>query len=333
MARTLSLETLQNGVRMGNRRLLAKAISLVESTRSEDIRQAQLLIESVLPQTGRAFRLGITGVPGAGKSTFIEALGLYLCSLGLKVAVLAIDPSSERTGGAILGDKTRMLLLAREENAFIRPSASGGTLGGTARKTRETMLLCEAAGYDVVIVETVGVGQSETAVARLTDFFLAIMLTNAGDELQGIKRGIMEMCDAIVVNKADIHREQSLLTQRRLQAGLHLLTPKYPAWEAPVVLASATENQGISDVWAICEQFRQTCADDIARLRTEQAGYWMRDALTALLHQQFFEHPAIAHHYEDYEEKARAGIASPTALALHLVQMFRGEHHSSKDIS
>jgi LAO/AO transport system kinase len=328
MASVLSTETLYEGIRNGNRRLLAKAISVVESTRIDDTLRAQALIEKILPHTGNAFRLGITGVPGAGKSTFIEALGLYLCGRGLKVAVLAIDPSSERTGGAILGDKTRMLLLAREKHAFIRPAASSGTLGGIARKTRETMLLCEAAGYDVIIIETVGVGQSETAVARLTDFFLAIMLANTGDELQGIKRGIMEMCDAIVVNKADLHREQAQLTQRRLQAGLHLLTPKYRSWEVPVLLSGALHHEGIVETWAVCENFRRVCAHDIAQLRTEQAGYWMHDTLMSLLQQQFFAHPAIEQYYTEYEQKARAGIGSPTALALRLVEMF---HYKQKE--
>jgi LAO/AO transport system kinase len=323
-AHRISLDEFVAGIRSGNRRLLAKAISLVESTHPHDIEQAQDLIERILPFTGAAFRLGITGVPGAGKSTFIETFGMMLCKRGHTVAVLAIDPSSERTGGAILGDKTRMLSLSREEKAFIRPSASSGTLGGTARKTRETMLLCEAAGYDVIIIETVGVGQSETAVARLTDFFLALMLANAGDELQGIKRGIMEMCDAIIVNKADTNRDHAQLTQRRLLASLHLLTPKYPSWAVPVLLASATAHEGIEEVWAVCEEFRTLCGEQITRLRSEQAVYWMRDALDDILRQRFFAHAGIEKQYKDFEEQVRIGKGSPTALAGELVKMFQG---------
>ena len=241
-------------LKSGNRRALAKAITLVESKLDTHREQAQDILNTLLPETGKSIRIGITGIPGVGKSTFIEAFGLYLISQGKKVAVLAVDPSSPIRGGSILGDKTRMEMLSREENAFIRPSPSEGALGGVAQKTRETMLLCEAAGYDVILVETVGVGQSEYEVAAMVDFFLVLMLPNAGDELQGIKRGIMELADALVINKADgesINLAQQ--TQTHYKSAFKLLSHD-SFWQPKVQTCSAMEKRAIDDVWSmICE--------------------------------------------------------------------------------
>ena len=250
----IKLTELAAGVRAGNIRALAKAITLVESRNLDHSLAATTLLDELLPDTGKAIRIGISGVPGAGKSTFIEVFGLHLTALGRKIAVLAVDPSSQRSGGSILGDKTRMEELSREVHAFIRPSPAGDTLGGVARKTRETMLICEAAGYDVIIVETVGVGQSEITVASMVDFFLLLQLPNAGDELQGIKRGVMEIADAIVVNKAEgDNRPRAELARQQCVNALHMLAPKSPHWPVPVLLCSALQREGVSEVWATIE--------------------------------------------------------------------------------
>src|ERR1700741_4911479 len=238
-------------LRAGNRATLARAITLVESKRADHQHQAHRLVQELLPETGRAARVGIPGAPGVGKSTTIDALGTYLTGKGHKVAVLAVDPSSTRTGGSILADKTRMARLPADDNAFIRPSPSAGTLGGVAAKTRETMLACEAAGFDVILVETVGIGQSETAVADMTDFFLALMLPGAGDELQGLKKGLVELADMIAVNKADgdnLARARAAAAEYR--AALHILTPRSPDWAPPVMTYSALTGNGIAELWA-----------------------------------------------------------------------------------
>ena len=236
------------GIRAGERAVLARAITLIESKRADHRLEAHRLVQELLPATGKAVRLGITGAPGAGKSTTIDALGTYLTGQGRKVAVLAVDPSSTRTGGSILGDKTRMPRLASDPNAFVRPSPSSGTLGGVAAKTRETMLVCEAAGYDVIMVETVGIGQSETAVADMTDFFLVLMLPGAGDELQGLKKGIVELADMIAVNKADGDNvERAKLAAAEYRAALNILTPHSPTWSPPVVTYSALTGNGIAE--------------------------------------------------------------------------------------
>src|ERR687889_404284 len=238
-------------VRRGDRAALARAITLMESRRPDHREAARALLQELMPHTGKAVRVGITGVPGVGKSTAIDALGSMLTEKGHRVAVLAVDPSSTRTGGAILGDKTRMARLAVDPNAFIRPSPSSGTLGGVAAKTREAMLLCEAAGFDVVLVETVGVGQSETAVADLTDFFLVLMLPGAGDELQGIKKGILELADMIAVNKADADGGgRAAAAAAEYKAALHILTPASPTWSPPVTTVSGLTGQGLDDLWA-----------------------------------------------------------------------------------
>ena len=257
----------------GQRRALARAITLIESTRPDHEAEAQALLAELGPHAGGAVRIGLTGVPGVGKSTFIEALGLWLAERGHRVAVLAVDPSSVRTGGSIMGDKTRMPGLSVHPRAFIRPSPSGGTLGGVARRTREAMTLCEAAGYDVVLVETVGVGQSETQVAGMTDLFVLLTLPNAGDELQGIKRGIMELCDLAVVNKADTDPRAANRAQSQLTAALSLLTPHGAEWRPRALQLSALNGQGIEAFWEAVQEFRGT-VDLPARRRTQTAGWF-----------------------------------------------------------
>ena len=250
-ARSLKPPDLAAGIRAGDRAMLARAITLIESKRADHRKAAHRLVQDLLPLTGQAVRLGITGAPGVGKSTTIDALGSTLTAQGHKVAVLAVDPSSTRTGGSILGDKTRMARLASDPHAFVRPSPSSGTLGGVAAKTRETMLLCEAAGYDVVRVETVGIGQSETAVADMTDFFLVLMLPGAGDELQGLKKGIVELADMVAVNKADGDNiARAKLAAAEYRAALNILNPQSATWSPPVITYSALTGDGIRELWS-----------------------------------------------------------------------------------
>lgn len=296
-----SVAELKEGVLAGDRGALSRAITLAESRRQDDQHQAQELIAALLPHTGRARRVGITGVPGAGKSTTIEALGIWLIEQGLKVAVLAIDPSSTRTGGSILGDKTRMQNLSAHEDAFIRPSPSGGVLGGVARKTRETMLLCEAAGFDVVIVESVGVGQSEGELAELVDCLALLLVPGAGDELQGIKRGIMELADLIVVNKADGDRVPLAKRARGdYRHALRMLPPSTPGWETPVLLASAVEGTGIPEVWEAVEGHRTLLEESglLDERRRQQQEKWLdsmiEEAVLTAFHSREGVAPAIA---------------------------------------
>jgi LAO/AO transport system kinase len=266
--------TLEQGVREGNRTQLARAITLVESTKPDDREKAQELLQKLMPETGRAVRIGISGVPGVGKSTFIEAFGSMLCDKGHRVAVLAVDPSSARTGGSILGDKSRMAELAQNTNAYIRPSPNARTLGGVGRRTRESMLLCEAAGFDVVLVETVGVGQSETMVAEMVDFFLVLMLPGAGDELQGIKRGILELADAIVVNKADGDLlPKAREAQREYASALMYLSRRHEGWDPPALLASAKERTGLDELWEKIAEHQS--AVDVDSIRRDQLVAWM----------------------------------------------------------
>jgi len=265
-------------VRDGDRAMLARTITLIESKRADHQKKARQLVQELLPRTGNATRVGVTGAPGVGKSLTIDTLGSHLTGKGHKVAVLAVDPSSTRTGGSILGDKTRMARLAIDPNAFVRPSPSSGTLGGVAAKTRETMLLCEAAGFDVILVETVGIGQSETAVADMTDFFLALMLPGAGDELQGIKKGLVELADMIAINKADgdnIKRATAAAAEYR--AALHILAPRSPNWTPPVLTCSALTGDGIAELWARILEHRErmTNSGEHAALRREQQVKWM----------------------------------------------------------
>ncbi len=317
-----SVDELERGILSGNRRLLSKAISLIESTRTDDFALGQELIERLLPRTGTAQRIGITGVPGVGKSTFIEAFGLMLIGRGHSTAVLAVDPSSVRSGGSILGDKTRMQALAQHEKAFIRPSPSAGSLGGVARRTRETILLCEAAGFDVVIVETVGVGQSETAVATMVDFFLVLMLANAGDELQGIKRGIMEAADAVAVNKADgAFASAARAARRRLASALHLIAPKHSDWTVPVLTCSAVEQTGIDDVWSTIVAFFER-TESVRQHRALQEREWLRELIRDELATLFSSNPAVAGMLPGFERDVVQGVRSPAAAAHTLINVF-----------
>lgn len=311
-------------IRAGDRATLARAITLIESKRTDHRQTAHLLVQDLLPQTGKAVRLGITGAPGAGKSTTIDALGTYLTEQGHKVAVLAVDPSSSRTGGSILGDKTRMSRLAIDPNAFIRPSPSSGTLGGVAAKTRETMLLCEAAGYDVIIIETVGVGQSETAVADMTDFFLVLMVAGAGDELQGIKKGIVELADMIAVNKADgdnIPRARGAASEYK--AALHILTPRSPTWYPPVTTYSAFTGDGIADLWTNVTDHndKMTASGELAERRREQQVKWMWTMLEERLTARLRSDPAVRAKVKQAEAAVAVGKLAPTLAVEQIATM------------
>jgi LAO/AO transport system kinase len=308
----------------GDRRALARAITLVESTRGDHREEAERLLADVLPQTGNAIRVGISGAPGAGKSTFIEALGLFLVERAHRVAVLAVDPSSTRTGGSILGDKTRMGELTRRDEAFVRPSPTGGTLGGVTRRTREAMVLCESAGFDVVMVETVGVGQSEVAVSAMVDLFLVLLAPASGDELQGIKRGIIELADLVVVNKADGDLEAAALaTAGDYASALHLVQPKSSAWAAKVVACSALENRGIDEVWAAVEEFRSALGDaEIARLRAEQARDWMWAEIGAALLERLGDDTGAAALAHRLEADVVAGALPPPVAAEQVLDAF-----------
>jgi LAO/AO transport system kinase len=292
----LSVDDYVNGVRRGDRGILARAITLIESSSPEHQVRAQKVLQKLLPFTGRSRRLGITGVPGVGKSTLIETLGCYLCDQGLQVAVLAVDPTSSRSGGSILGDKTRMEQLCRRPNAFIRPSPSGRTLGGVARKTRETMLLCEAAGFDVLIIETVGVGQSEVTVRSMVDFFLLLILPGAGDELQGIKKGIVEQADALLITKADgENRLRAEQAKQEYAMALHYLSPNTPGWTTPVSLSSAVTGEGIPEFWQTLLRFYGEFEPNgrIAARRSGQAIQWLHDLVHEALTTRFYGHPQV----------------------------------------
>lgn len=302
-------------VRAGDRTVLARAITLVESTKAEHQTQAQALLQELLPYTGGALRLGITGVPGVGKSTTIDQLGMNLVEAGHKVAVLAVDPTSRRTGGSILGDKTRMNRLAQTPNAFIRPSPTSGTLGGVTRKTRETMALCEAAGFDVIIVETVGVGQSETAVADMVDFFLVLLLAGGGDDLQGIKKGVIEIADMIAINKADgdnVMRAGRAASE--YQAALTIFTPRDAVWHPPVVTISGQENKGLDALWDKIQDHRKTMSTSgtFQARRRRQAVEWMRDMMHDRLMAALKSNPAVAKRLPDIEGDVRDGRLLPT---------------------
>lgn len=306
----------------GDRRALARSITIVESTRPDHRAEAAALLDHALARTGHAVRLGITGTPGAGKSTFIEELGGRLTAAGHQVAVLAIDPTSRRSGGSILGDKTRMPRLAADPRAFIRPSPSGGTVGGVARRTREAALLCEAAGFDVIIIETVGVGQSEVAVADMVDCFCLIAAPGAGDELQGIKRGIMELADVIVVNKAD--GDLAPAARRAVAdygAAVHLLRPKHPGWQVPVLAASALEGSGVDEVWNAVQRLEAHLRESGAldRLRSAQAVAWMWDEIRERLVDDFRSDPRVGERWPGIEAAVRAGELSPTSAARDLL--------------
>ena len=310
-----------NGLLDGQRRALAKAITLVESTRDDHRVRAQQLIDAVLPHTGGSIRIGISGVPGVGKSTFIEALGLFLIERGHRVAILAVDPSSSVTGGSILGDKTRMEYLSMRTEAFIRPSPSSGSLGGVAEHTREAVLLCEAAGYDVIIVETVGVGQSEIAVAGMTDIFVLLQLPNAGDDLQAIKKGIMELADMVVFNKADIDPHAVQMAAAQMRSALSMLRPTSPSWRPPVLTLSALKQEGVAEFWAVIENFRTTLAasGEFESRRRHQALSWMWQQIDSALHSRFRSHPEVRAKLPELSKNVEAGICTPAAAAQRLL--------------
>jgi LAO/AO transport system kinase len=315
----IDIEALQ----AGNSRALAKAITLVESKRVEHRSEAQLLLEQLLPSTGNSIRIGITGIPGVGKSTFIEAFGLYLLSQGKRVAVLAVDPSSPIAGGSILGDKTRMEMLSRSKDAFIRPSPSEGSLGGVAQKTRETMLLCEAAGYDVILVETVGVGQSEYEVASMVDFFMVLMLPNAGDELQGIKKGIIELADALVINKADgesINLAQQ--TRRHYENALHLLRHN-TFWTPQVMSCSAIKNENIEAIWGMISGFKIDASKNgaLQEKRSRQAREWMNKLLHEMLEMKLKQNPEVRELLPQLNDKVTNGETTPYLAATRLINL------------
>lgn len=315
------------------RRAMAKAITLLESTRADHRAQADELLTALLPHTGKALRLGISGVPGVGKSTFIEALGLHLIGLGHRVAVLAVDPSSSVSGGSILGDKTRMEHLSVNERAYIRPSPSSGTLGGVAEKTRESMLVCEAAGYDVVIVETVGVGQSETAVANMTDMFCLLQLPNAGDDLQAIKKGVMELADLVVINKADIDPDAATRARAQITSSLRLLglhgNPEHAhhdthVWHPQVIQISALHGQGVDSFWSQVSDFRrlQTANGRLFAKRHQQARAWMWERIEAGLKQRFREHPRIRAQLDATTRQVLEGSLAASTAARQLLELF-----------
>ncbi len=311
-----------DGVLSGHRRLLSKAITLIESALDSHKQAAREVVSRLLPRSGKAVRLGITGVPGVGKSTFIESLGMFLIGQGHKVAVLAVDPSSTRSGGSIMADKTRMEQLATQAEAYIRPSPSGGTLGGVARKTRETMIACEAAGFDVMIVETVGVGQSETTVASMVDFFLVLMLAGAGDELQGIKKGVLELADAIAITKADGDNVDKALKARQSYAyALHLLAPASPDWHPPVLTCSARAMEGVDRIWETVRAHRQIveASGALTANRRQQALAWLQDLVDDGLRERFLRHPSIQAQLPQYQREVVDGRTSPTAAAEALL--------------
>jgi LAO/AO transport system kinase len=325
-SRNLPPSDLVRGIRAGDRATLARAITLIESKRGDHRKTAHHLVQELLPLTGRAVRLGITGAPGVGKSTTIDVLGTYLTGKGHKVAVLAVDPSSTRTGGSILGDKTRMAQLAVDPHAFVRPSPSSGTLGGVAAKTRETMLVCEAAGYDVVMVETVGIGQSETAVADMTDFFLVLMLPGAGDELQGLKKGIVELADMIAVNKADgdnIERARRAAADYR--AALNILTPHSSTWSPPVITYSALTQNGIDELWAqvLAHKKKMTGSGELETRRREQQVKWMWTMLEERLTARLRSDASVRAKLRQAETQVAAGKLAPT-LAVEEIAALMG---------
>src|SRR5215831_16198557 len=312
------LAHLARGIRARERAVIARAITLIESRRSDHQKAARRLVQELLPLTGKAIRVGITGAPGVGKSTTIDALGSFLTDKGYKVAVLAVDPSSARSGGSILADKTRMPRLSSDANAFVRPSPSSGTLGGVAAKTRESMLICEAAGYDVVLVETIGTGQSETMVADMTDFFLVLMLPGAGDELQGLKKGVVEIADMIAINKADgdnLARARAAAAEYR--AALHILTPRSPNWSPPVVTYSALTGDGLAELWSkvLAHRDAMTRAGEFATRRRAQQVKWMWTMFEERLRVRLKSDPTLKARLPQIEAAVAAGRLAP-AMAV-----------------
>lgn len=320
-----SSQELIDGILSGNISALSRAITLIESTNANHLKKANEVINTCLPHANKSIRIGITGVPGVGKSTFIEAFGKYLTSQGKKVAVLAVDPSSSISQGSILGDKTRMEELVKDANAFIRPSASGETLGGVARKTREAITLCEAAGFDTILIETVGVGQSETVVHSMVDFFLLLKITGAGDELQGIKRGIMEMADAIVINKADGDNvKKANLAKTEFNRALHLFPAKKSGWTPITTTCSAITGDGIPEVWKTIEKFLELTKgnNSFFEKRAVQNQYWMLETINEQLKTNFYNHPEIQKLLKKNKKAVQNGEISPFAAAQILLEKY-----------
>lgn len=311
-----------NELLSGNRAALGRAITLIESTLQKNQKDAQEIITACLPHSGKSIRIGITGVPGVGKSTFIESFGKHLTGLGKKVAVLAVDPSSERTGGSILGDKTRMNELAVDDLAFIRPSPTTGSLGGVARKTRESILICEAAGYEIILIETVGVGQSETAVHSMVDFFLLLMLAGAGDELQGIKRGIMEMADAIIITKADGNNIQNAKNAKmEYKRALHLFPPSENGWTPKVDICSSINKYNINGVWKIINEHQKWILPRGLKMqkREKQARYWLHESIEEKLKQNFYQKEGMKHKIAQMEQAVVEGKLTPHQATQKLI--------------
>lgn len=328
--KTLTAEDYISGILNGKRTILSQAITLIESNKPEHYSLAQEIIHKCLPYSGNSLRIGITGVPGVGKSTFIESFGLFLIEKGHKLAVLAIDPSSDRSGGSILGDKTRMEVLSNHDNAYIRPSPSSGSLGGVARKTRETIFLCEAAGFDVIFVETVGVGQSEIAVHSMVDFFLLLALAGAGDELQGIKRGIMEMADAIVITKADgSNFEKALKAQTEIQNALLLFPLPASGWKPKVLTCSALEKKGLSEIWEIIVNFINHTKNNsyFNEHRIEQSKFWLHQTIKEKLMYHFYHHPEITKKIQQLEQKILNGEITSFEAADQVLNWYVSKTH------
>ncbi|MEL6347872.1 MAG: methylmalonyl Co-A mutase-associated GTPase MeaB [Myxococcota bacterium] len=334
--RRLSIDDYVQGVLKGDRGVLARAITLIESRKDSDRPAAQAVLQALLPHTGAAVRVGITGVPGVGKSTFIDAFGMHLLEQGHRVAVLAVDPSSAISGGSIMGDKTRMQRLGMAEAAFVRPSPSGLSLGGVTRRTRESLLLCEAAGYDVILIETVGVGQSETVVAEMVDTFLVLMLPGAGDELQGIKRGILEMADILAVNKADgDNRLRAQAARQEYQAALRYLHRRDPHWKTPVPLISGQTGEGLPEIWETIGLHRAQLQETgtFNQRRSEQRLRWMWDAIEEQLLSAFHETQAVQAQLKGLEAAVKNGERPPTVAAEALIAVFRESYSSSSQSS
>jgi LAO/AO transport system kinase len=321
-----------NGIREGNRFVLSRAITLIESRLPADREQADAIIQTLLPESGRSIRIGITGVPGVGKSTFIERFGMLVTGYGKKLAVLAIDPSSPVTGGSIMGDKTRMEQLSHNPMAYIRPSPSGASLGGVSRKTRETMLLCEAAGFEVIFVETVGVGQSETAVHSMTDFFLLLMLAGAGDELQGIKKGIMEMADAVAINKADGDNiKRAKMAQAEYRNALHFFPPKPYGWQPKVLTCSALEGSGLEDIWQMMQDYRRLTESNgwWERKRMQQQEAWLKELIAEQLLENFYGNMMVKTALQDKLAAIQAGRQHVPHAVADLMNLYReAQKHS-----
>lgn len=328
----VNVDDLFSGLQNGDKASLSEAITLVESSNPRDFDWGRKLMKRCLPVSGNSIRIGITGVPGVGKSTFIESFGLYLVKQGKKVAVLAIDPSSEKSGGSILGDKTRMNQLSLDTNAFIRPTASGGSLGGVARRTRETMLLCEAAGYEIILVETVGVGQSETAVHSMTDFFMLLMLAGAGDELQGIKRGIMEMADSVVITKADSGNEKNATNAKaHYKSALHLFPVSESGWIPTVETCSSLESKGMEKIWMDIQSYENNTKNNgyFLHKRQQQQEYWLMESLKEKLLNDFFTQPEIQKALEKIREDVKSNQLNSYDAANQLIATY---YHGKKNI-